>query len=92
MRQEALNIMRKREAWAKAQRAKGLLDAGDAAKDRRKARELRGKKVRPVVYNTCPECRSGNVMYRMRADGYVCRRCGMTWPRMGPISKRKVMK
>jgi len=92
MRQEAINTMRKREAWAKRQAALGLIDAGDAKKELREARAARGKKVRPTTFNSCPECHSGNVMYRMRANGYVCRRCGHLWPKEEPPAKGKARK
>lgn len=29
----------------------------------------------------CPVCGSAQVLYRLRPDSYLCRRCGHQWPR-----------
>lgn len=28
----------------------------------------------------CPSCQSLNIVYRVRGDTYLCRRCGQSWP------------
>jgi ribosomal protein L37AE/L43A len=32
----------------------------------------------------CPQCDSLTIIYRVRANDYLCRRCGHSWPKEKP--------
>jgi len=52
-------------------------------RDEKEAQKLK----RPV----CPVCCSGSVLYRLKTNSFVCRRCGKIWnnPKVGGKAKRK---
>lgn len=33
----------------------------------------------------CPDCGSKTILYRVRTDSYLCRRCGKAFPRNGGV-------
>lgn len=47
---------------------------------------------RDIRYRTeCPGCGGRQVLYRLKKDGYWCRRCGAQW-HVKPIKKKEKKK
>ena len=92
MRQEAINTIRKREAWTKKRAAQSRkfiaeYDAGEA-RDRR----LIDRVQRDLPMFTCPVCSSRWVQFMKRKKGFYCRHCGHEWPKEEAPAERKARK